>query len=173
MPAFKNLVGQRFGRLTVEKFLGFNYQHRSKYLCRCNCGTTCEVFGSALTTDNSSSCGCARKENCGRKKVHGLCGSPEYTAWEGLKYRCSNPFDPDYGGRGIQVCSWISKSVLSILLLIGPRPSSKHSIDRIDNDRHYSCGICSECKRNGWIKNIRWATKSQQMLNRRSWSKAA
>ena len=33
--------------------------------------------------------------------------TPEYQAWERMKYRCSSEHDPDwadYGGRGITVC---------------------------------------------------------------------
>ena len=53
---------------------------------------------------------------------------------------------------------------------MGPRPTPKHSIDRIDNDKGYWCGKpeCPECGPAGREPNCRWATKSQQGNNRRT-----
>jgi hypothetical protein len=42
---------------------------------------------------------------------------------------------------------------------MGPRPSDKHQIDRIDNDIGY------------YPYNCRWATKEQNTQNRGGWSK--
>lgn len=42
-----------------------------------------------------------------------------------------------------------------IMDALGPKPTPAHSLDRIDNDRGYEPG------------NLRWATKSEQNLNRR------
>lgn len=38
---------------------------------------------------------------------------------------------------------------------IGPRPSSQHSLDRIDNDGHYEIG------------NVKWSTRREQQQTRR------
>jgi len=77
----------------------------------------------------------------------------------GAKQRCTNPNDlayPNYGGRGIQFCFPSVRAYAEwVLDNIGARPSNQHSIDRIDNDRHYEPG------------NLRWATRAEQASNKR------
>lgn len=72
--------------------------------------------------------------------------------------RCENPQNKafsHYGGRGIAVCArW--RSFKDFLTDAGSRPSPKHSIDRIDNDRGYEPG------------NVRWATQKEQTRNTRA-----
>lgn len=90
-------------------------------------------------------------------KWHGGKGTPEYSAWQHMKQRCLNPNSPDYpayGGRGIMVDARWMRSFPAFLAEIGPRPSPKHSVDRIDGTRGYEPG------------NVRWATPTQQSRNR-------
>lgn len=86
--------------------------------------------------------------------------SPEYVAWHAMIKRCHNPNDRcfhNYGGRGIKVCERWKASFLDFLADVGPRPSSRHSIDRFpDNDGDYEPG------------NVRWATGAQQACNKRT-----
>jgi len=73
--------------------------------------------------------------------------------------RCTNPnirFYEDYGGRGITVCDRWLWSYEAFILDVGRKPSSKHTLDRVDNDRGYEPG------------NVRWATQSEQLRNRRT-----
>jgi predicted nucleic acid-binding Zn ribbon protein len=84
--------------------------------------------------------------------------TPEYKVWNNLKNRCTNPNIPgykNYGGRGINFCKeW--NDFANFIKDMGIRPSLNHSLDRINNNKNY-------CK-----DNCRWATKKEQVRNRRS-----
>ena len=90
-------------------------------------------------------------------QLHNKSSTPEYTAWCSMKTRCYNPnyqYYEHYGARGIEVADeWIN-DFRAFYNHVGPRPSAKHSLDRIDNNGNYEPG------------NVRWATDSQQKLNR-------
>lgn len=97
----------------------------------------------------------------GRKPTHG--DSPrnkrrakEYYAWDHMKARCLRPNNASYiryGGRGIIICDrWLVYE--NFLEDMGRAPSSKHSLDRIDNNGDYEPSNC------------RWATDQQQQENR-------
>lgn len=81
-----------------------------------------------------------------------------YLSWRGMKQRCSNPRHmryEDYGGRGIFFDPrWASFEVF--LSEMGPRPSRKHTLDRIEVNGPY-------CK-----SNCRWADRKTQAENKRA-----
>lgn len=94
-----------------------------------------------------------------REKLDGAWKTTEYRIWQGIKSRCSNPNDPRfkwYGARGILLCEVWRNSFLAFREHVGLRPSLRHSLDRINNDRGYEPG------------NVRWALGSQQQRNSRS-----
>lgn len=102
---------------------------------------------------------------------HGHCKNKRntrtYRAWTSAISRCENPKVrnyPRYGGRGLCVCRGYH-SFEAFLRDLGEAPDGK-TLDRIDNDLHYSCGHCEECLANGWPLNVRWATRSEQARNR-------
>ena len=154
---FKNLTGRVFCRLTVLEYSG-KVNGRTHWLCRCDCGNTSIIETVCLSSGNTSSCGCLKKDILLARNVkHGGTGSKEYRAWQKMRERCSNPHAAHYecyGGRGIMVCDrW--QSFENFLADMGPKPSPKHSIDRIDNNGNYEAGNC------------RWATNYEQSTNTR------
>jgi hypothetical protein len=89
--------------------------------------------------------------------------------WQNMLHRCNHKNDRfyhRYGGRGIRICRRWRESVAAFISDIGRRPSPKHMLDREDNDGHYSCGKCSECRRHGWPANCRWVTPSESCNNK-------
>ena len=63
----KNLIGKRYGRLTVIENTGKKAHSRENiYLCQCYCGNTIEVRSGLLSQGKVKSCGCLYKET--RKK---------------------------------------------------------------------------------------------------------
>lgn len=92
----------------------------------------------------------------------------EYFSWQAMKQRCLNSKDrafKHYGGRGIKICEALLKFE-NFIRLLGKRPEG-FTLDRIENDKHYSCGDCSYCKNRNWTLNVRWASWSIQANNRR------
>lgn len=155
-----NVTGQRFGKLIVNRPQLVRTRYKSgtikplKYVCLCDCGKSSSVTYDNLVTGNSRSCGCGMLES---RVTHGMTKTSEFMAWCGMRSRCmdtNNKKYPRYGGRGILVCARWLDSFEAFYNDIGPRPSDKHSIDRIDNDGNYEPGNC------------RWATSFQQSRNR-------
>lgn len=85
-----------------------------------------------------------------------MCKSPEYRSWSAMYTRCYNPnvkCYKHYGERGITVCNRWKHSFENFYSDIGPRPSLKHSVERINNELGYS------------PENCKWATHAEQMNN--------
>lgn len=163
-PRFKDITGQTFGRLTAVECLGpYRAKPASepklKWRCLCQCGAEVEVVAQSLRNGLTKSCGCYNRQNSAiRRTTHGRSKSPEYRSWRHAIERCTDPKNrawKDYGGRGIRVCGEWLHDFAAFFAHIGPKPSPRHTIDRIDNDGHYEPG------------NVRWATPHQQVANRR------
>lgn len=62
-----NLVGEKFGKLTVieqaEDYVEPNGNHSPRYTCICDCGNTINVRADALKTGHTKSCGCYQSES--------------------------------------------------------------------------------------------------------------
>lgn len=59
---WKDLTGQRFGRLEVLEF-AYTKDKKNYWKCRCECGNICCVNTANLTNGTTVSCGCKNDEN--------------------------------------------------------------------------------------------------------------
>ena len=155
---FKDITGQRFGRLMVLAYAGRLPGHNeSAWLCLCDCGSEVVVSKSPLRLGATRSCGCLGSEVTAKRNFrHGMLDAPEYPVWASMKARCADLANKDYGGRGIRVCDRWVNSFANFLADVGPRPSPRHEIDRFpDNNGDYRPGNCRWVKRLSNMRNTR------------------
>lgn len=146
-----DLRGKRFGKLKVVTLnAARTSQGKARWDCVCACGNTCTVDASNLRR-GAKSCGCEKG-----RKTHGKSKQRVYRIWAGMITRCFNAHHHDYfyyGARGIRVSrSWLNFK--KFYTDMGDPPTSKHTIDRINNRGNYS------------KLNCRWATMQEQSRNK-------
>lgn len=161
----KYKVGYKHNKLTILSEIGTGDD--MVFTVECECGTIKEVR--RLTLPTTKSCGCLQKERSYKNGLFTRNNKEKelmYARYKNMKRRCYNEKNdnyPNYGGRGIIVCDrWLEPKGMGFVNFcndIGPRPSSKHSIDRINNDGNYE------------PTNCRWATNSEQVRNQRKRNK--
>lgn len=148
----KNETGKKYGMLTVLEFSHKNVRSICYWRCICDCGKEYTANGMWLRKGSTTHCGCKK----GVK--HGMHKSPEYSARSHMIDRCTNPKSQMwylYGARGIKVCERWLESFENFYEDMGARPSSFHSLNRINSNGNYEPSNC------------RWATAKAQSNNTR------
>lgn len=153
MTAPIDLVGKRFGRLTVIKRSDNDERGSARWVAQCVCGGRWVGKGAHLRRGLTKSCGCLFANGTNNWR-HGKSKTRAYKIWCGIIRRCADKTDPDYGGRGIEVCEeW--RDFQNFYRDMG-NPKPIESINRRDNDGPYSKDNCE------------WADRKTQARNKRN-----
>lgn len=149
----RDIVGQRFGRLTVIEPMSKGEDGRARWLCKCDCGNYKAVSNSNLGR-GIVSCGC-KKAECLKsnefRPIHGQSRTRLYGVWGSMVDRCNNPHAHEYenyGGRGIKVCDeWRNdyEQFEAWAMANGYDESAKRgkcTLDRIDLNGNYEPSNC-------------------------------
>jgi hypothetical protein len=157
---FNDIAGQRFGRLVaIEPVATRSRSGNYHWRFVCDCGQEKVVAAGGVMAGQTQSCGCLNRERTAQRNTkHGMTQTREYKIWKGIKRRCNDFRDKNferYGGRGITLCDRWFYDFAAFYADMGPNPTPKHTIDRINNELGYSPDNC------------RWATWSEQRRNQR------
>lgn len=158
-----DLVGKKFGRLTVvseaEKRYTKGGHSKRMWNCACDCGNKKILPTRNLTSGNTKSCGCYKKDrNVEHFTTHGMTKTRLYSIWISMKDRCYRETVlqyKDYGGRGITVCDeWLNDFQSFYDWAIANGYKENLTIERKNVNGNY----CPE--------NCCWITKAEQSRNK-------
>jgi len=146
----KNLLGMRFGKLTVIALTDERSCGSVVWLCQCDCGNTAKITSSNLRSDNTKSCGCLQgggysKEFNGLYRRHA-----NNTQKRGLEMSLSKD---EYYDLITQNCAYCGASPSNVYTYTGKNKRGERTggtlvytgIDRVDNSKGYIPGNCVPC----------------------------
>jgi hypothetical protein len=169
-----NLMGSRFGRLTVIKRIPNRKRHHKDgtwgrgnekwgptiWLCKCDCGEEKIIRGDSLRDGNTKSCGCLNKETASKlfKKESGLASMRQLIiSYKGSAKRRGYNYkltEKQFMELTQKDCYYCGAKPNNIQKTKGCNGNYIHNgIDRIDNTKDYTidnvvpcCKICNQAK---------------------------
>ena len=167
MGIYKNIIGEKIGRLLVlEDYKEYtNNRSMRKLKCRCDCGNTIIVYKQKVLGGATKSCGCLQKEtrlSLGekRKKGYGEAATNEcFLSYKLCAKKRGYPFEltkEQFKQIVVQPCIYCGASLTQEKRIKGNNGTFKYTgIDRYDNDKGYTvensvpcCGKCNRTKTN-------------------------
>lgn len=159
---FKDITGQRFGKLIALSFEGVKNRRRALWLCQCDCGKQKIITGECLkrTKDPTKSCGCLRMNDKHGWEIAAVKVYKNHYADGDLTYE-------EFIQLSRQVCSYCGDLPNNRTIQHG-QIFIYNGLDRIFQDQPHNknnvitaCWICNERKSNwdrrqfiNWIRTI-------------------
>jgi hypothetical protein len=169
MPGVKNIIGETFGKLTVTGICTTRTRKNKRlWNCLCTCGNTTYASGGNLTSGNTKSCGCFRKENpclpIGAASFNALLRRNKTSAKNtGRTWELA---DEDFRQLTSKPCHYCGRKPIPTKPQISSNGAYNYNgLDRIDNAKGYTlsnvvscCKHCNIAKRNRTVDDFySWA----------------
>lgn len=151
-----DIIGKRFGKLVVVKYLGRKHIGKSEriepiYLCECDCGNTKEIRRHSLVSSGTSSCGCYKNNphfnrRVGRFNKHAslkLLSIKQGAAKRGLEYKLDDSYATSLINSNCYYCGCLPCSETKDLTY--DESTLFNGIDRIDSSKGYVIGNVVPC----------------------------
>lgn len=162
----ENLIGKKFGRLTVIEEATSNIKYRRAWRCKCECGNTKDII---VTTDSlkngrTQSCGCLQRERASKSNkrynryefkddyVIGYTNKGEQFIFDKDDYDKVKNYCWMISDNGYVVSQYNGKTIRFHIVIMGKRDG--FVIDHINQK-----------KNDNRKSNLRYATKSQNRIN--------
>lgn len=161
----ENLIGKKFGRLTVIEEVDSNIKHRRAWRCKCECGNTKDVIVQTcdLKNGHTQSCGCLQRERTSKS-------NKKYN-----RYEFKNDYVIGYTNKGKQFI--FDKDDYDKIKNYCWQISKGYVVTR-DKGKYISFHVFIMGKKDGFVidhinqkkndnrkSNLRYATKSQNGIN--------
>lgn len=157
----KNILDQKFGRLTVVEFVGIT-NRAARWRCICDCGNEKITYGCSLRTGVTKSCGCYNKDIAktrGRKTEFGAtCTNDVFCFYRNHAKKANRDFEfskEEFRNLIIQSCVYCGDALTNERKSPRSYGEFKYTgLDRVDSSKGYTkentvpcCSMCNYMKR--------------------------